>query len=881
MESGLIKHKYSVYQRLRKFFILRKLQKVNISYNELPKYLKNDKEVIIELINQNFENIYDIPDEMKSMILAGMQDHELNYQIGKSRVHPELIRYLSVDRQIELLEKLSRIDSNIVNTLDDNTMKIIAQQHKGLAKKILLNIQHSNIKKLSDETQALFIGIDNSIEKYCSQEAVRIFKGNNPLLNKRINTNETTQAEMHRWARKNDIYESKKNILAARIPNDHLSGQTIISNTGNAEFIWEMAKINPKYDEIMIVKDVTPKDISLMTRNLKIIEDIIKAFNKQYGNNNCVSSMLRGKKRESYWYRNTNCYNLENAKKESYMANVLLKFALAKDILSKNSPEDLLQFAQEPTHNMLVKIVKSSYGEKAAQILEDRPNVDINLIPNFDIFSPEVIEEFGIGAIHSVFTYNTPNLAMALGELGRNIQTMSLYKIYNSVMGDRYENTAYDLQKKLEDFFDCIDLIKNMDFTQLTNKEVKTLSIISNDRIRNNEVLEFPRSKEELDSYIERRNRIYDEAIKKTTDITAKKNLLMNKIFGVPYDAIFFGHYEHPISYLNHSLSINDFISNSKTLNSDRFSEDELDLLEILTIMDEINSPQILDELANEFEREHVILNPDYLRKTIRKVQETYNQDIVENLMTPEKMVEEWKKNILRSINEEDFNWISGLEEEQQIQHLIDVKKALINRGTRFEDIGFEIEVIDGIIVITLTGVEFNACVHIPGKANSEQVNATIENGKWLEQENGLSTISTSIFTDKTVDLTANGKLGTTVGYGYSGNLNPEQIMGVFHTDARTSHKIRDLDPKMAIKYRYMDEFITEINRRDNFRNSYFWNYTEATLWRNRINLKKVKEGTYGGKYMPDYIYGPKMETKDNVVRTAKKRKYKVWHSFE
>ena len=151
----------------------------------------------------------------------------------------------------------------------------------------------------------------------------------------------------------------------------------------------------------------------------------------------------------------------------------------------------------------------------SAKILEDRPRIDIDLIPNFYIFKPEIVNEFGIGAIHANLSYNMEAASGVLSELARKPELMHNFRIFNESTKEIFPDTAIGLNEKLISFIKCKELIKNFDFRNLNDKQKENLQIALLDARKKEapELIKFPESIEELEEYVQKRNDLYDDAI--------------------------------------------------------------------------------------------------------------------------------------------------------------------------------------------------------------------------------------------------------------------------------------------------------------------------------------------------------------------------------
>ena len=538
-------------------------------------------------------------------------------------------------------------------------------------------------RKLSTKTQLKFLLLDfKKYSFYASDESIKMYVNDNPLLFDKLPEGTIQQMIKERpeiitkmpWfiqeKRKysdnffsnyfnidnliNNPEEYIRRICAGRIKNFKPLNLTYLRDN---QLRWRLGKYNPKYIEFV------PID---WPENRMNLVDLLYEHAKELGENNKLCEYIKDCGDQS---------DIDENKRQ--ILNRIGKMLVAEDVSKKISPGQINNFATEPTHKKLVEIIKTTYGETAASILEDRPQVTIELIPNFDVFRPEIIKEFGIGTLHALLTYDMPNAAAILGELARTPELMEKYKIFNKGTAGMFEDTAIGLDEKLEMFMDSLHLMDTVDFSQLTEAQKETLQIIMLDKKskKTPEVIDFPKTEEELETYLERRKILYNEAIKKEQDSDQIKHLISRMHFGMDYEA------NEEINLNN--LSVSDmlniyrgegFVNDVITTGSKDFSEDELDAMELLSIFSKIGSTKILQELADRMSKSEGIINPLTYKTLRKKIPLHYHKELQKQLITPEKALE------------------------------------MIENGEE----GIRSEEIDGITVIYLEGHDFTALIHDP-----------------------------------------------------------------------------------------------------------------------------------------------------------------------
>ena len=85
---------------------------------------------------------------------------------------------------------------------------------------------------------------------------------------------------------------------------------------------------------------------------------------------------------------------------------------------------------------------------------------------------------------------------------------------------------------------------------------------------------------EDLDSYIQTRNKMYDEAMKRCTSIDDMKDLISKRFFGMPYQSDMDSYYRASTLSLSGMIryySVDNLLGDSRTQQSDLFSQDEVE----------------------------------------------------------------------------------------------------------------------------------------------------------------------------------------------------------------------------------------------------------------------------------------------------------------
>lgn len=535
----------------------------------------------------------------------------------------------------------------------------------------------------------------------------------------------------------------------------------------------------------------------------------------------------------------TNSQEIKNACNVEEFTNVDMNFI---DVKSRNVPKVLLNervmrsvpstqiadFIRNPDMDKMVDIIAKTYGEQTREIFRDRPGLTMDEIPTLDIFDEKVVEKFGIGTVHNALSYNSAQ-ALVIGDLVRHPEKMRDFEMFSKAMGDKFENSVLGLEDKMISYFNFQDLMKDVKPEDITPERQEKLQMAVNDFMMTKGTNETTHIKlenlEDLDNYTQTRNEIYDKFVEKVSTPEDVKEAISRKFFGMPYIG------EHDAEYNRNALSLKGmsryynletFTSDERTQNSGMFTNDELDQLELATIIDKIDDPDVLKEIYSTLSSREDVIRPHEFSKIREKVPRQYSKELVDTLLT------------------------------------VDKAKEMIERGE--EGISYSIDE-DGIETIRLSGADFRLLVHTTGLNNSNlSIGKNDDAAKiWNEFENGCSTVSACYIEPNVMSACANPE-GFNFGFA---NVPEKQVIGMAPRDAHVDHTVRKADPKFsygAVEYNYPEEMlrrtaaqITGIESKD-----LSHEYNEVTMFRREMEADKIENGSKGGKMMPDYlvVYG-------------------------
>lgn len=856
------KKQVSIFKKIRKKVFLSLLNKKRAIQGKIPNYLKNDIEVLEKFVNilQKPETMRELENFIDSNPLAInlLENDYLNSYLyhHKEYVKPG-IKFLPYEKQKELLlgeveyqnkfgiyrvingkrelelehEKTKGKNDTFQNCLELFSPDVILQAYIENEKKGEKKLDEFKIEKLPQELQ-LKIGLLNNkyIEKM-SIDAQIAFVNNNPYLMSKLGKDAISvllqsNPQLEQFIHTRPETKNKKNSDVEDIKKSFVSRENFFDTIKEIDINQirdiELFKFYPN-----LLEGFYNTGISNLIGN-HILQLMITNISK-HTNQSSLADFFK----QFYNEFDYNPYESEKYRKIEEMMIRGIKITSNDDILEIIDAEELTEYIKNPNKEKLLEIIGKTYGNQARRILEDRPNIDIDKIQNFYIFSPKAIEEFSIGAIHHLLSYDYLKSPMIISELVRYPEKMDLYKKFDSMTKDYFGKTPIDMEEKLKTFFNFYDLIKSLGREELTKESKYNLLQYIDDISR-----EIPinpihiEDLNELKCYDSIRKEKFEEAIKKTTDIVEVKNLICKQFLGISYNERFSidekGLKHIPLTGMLNFYNVDTFINDSRTLNSGMFETDELDLIELLSIIDKINDLDVLKKVAeNLSSTPDIVINPVYFKTVRDKIPMQYSKELIKELLTPEKA---------KAMAEEGIDGISYIED-------------------------------DGFTIIKLTGANFLLYIHNMHlyMSNNGRDSISDDYKKWTELEEGVSTISGIIINQESIQRLANsGNVGFF-------KVNPNQILGMGADDINVTHSIRSQNSDFTkIQYDYPEILIKKSQERSSSHN-----YAEIAIARRNQNVEEIEPGTFGGKIMPDYVCG-KIKDEKQLKNFAKQMRTNI-----
>ena len=723
-----------------------------------------------------------------------------NWNLTRKRTYLNLVKIdnLPVDLQI----KIALIDNEFISEMAQEAQ----EKYVGNNPMVFLDMP-SSFKVEYVKTHPEFIQLLSQDER----KNILYFFPNKEQLSPEIRLKSSIGTYEKPIINNSELY---KKILTENWRGSSISASVLTDNIRDTETLAELSRFEPEVLFSQYGEDFT---------KFKKLGHVTDMFKSQTQDSKITTALE--------YAQNKLQRNLSNYTLQKTMITSIAKVLLNKKVMERCLPEEIAEFINDPDSQKFKNIIIKTHGERAKQILDDRPMLTIDLIDNIDMFDPIVEEKFGKGVTHNLLSYNS-NASKIIGELVRHPEKMHRFEMFDRAIGDYYNDSFADLESKLSNYMQLDDLLQNISEQDLTSERCASLKIAIADiqsryvkgAYAPNELSTIPlKTLDDLDQYVEKRNRMYDQYVTRNTNPEKIKEAMSRRLFGLTYKRENYSAGTVTLQGMVNAYRLESFVNDERTINSNNFSQDDLDTLELFTIISKIDDPNVLKQIYQELSHRSDIIKVQDVKELKEKVPQQYAQDLVNSLTTVEKAKERAKNG------------------EQGISY-------------QKTDDGFEI--------ISLTGADFKVIEHstrLDG-AGTNNSGISIPNnmpaGKiWRELEEGCSTVSGCVI--EANNMHSCDSIGS-IHLGFA-SVPAKQIVGMSPYDAHVSHSKRRIDPEFqytGAHFDYSEELLRKtaaqvegIEEKDPTHK-----YNEATMMRMNVDASGIENYTSDGRIMPDYI---------------------------
>lgn len=294
----------------------------------------------------------------------------------------------------------------------------------------------------------------------------------------------------------------------------------------------------------------------------------------------------------------------------------------------------------------ICELVQMVYGEDAKKIIEERPELSMDDIPNFDIFDEKIRETIGYGGVHTFLTYYMSSESI-ITNFARNPELLEYYKKFETLTEGFFPPSAIGLEDRLLAFNKHRQLIQEIVDSGKQNQYASDLLMFLRDEEGYSMISKLERydrekhttekpfdpetdlrvdTLEQLTEYRKRREEVLQGYMDKAQSNSMKSTILMFKHFGILKDSP--GEYDK----YSHKKFLEDYLKFNKT----ELTEDEIDLIEIYSILEDVEDPELLRQIDEFLSSRDDVVTPVRMKTINAKVVQNYKSEYLDSLLTLE-----------------------------------------------------------------------------------------------------------------------------------------------------------------------------------------------------------------------------------------------------
>lgn len=628
MDNNLIEHKLNLIQKMR-LSISKRFVTLS-SYAKYPDYLTQDEQIISQLLRkyqlQDIIKNEKLSDERKKVILKVVDKSQILNLADEGILKNDFIRYLyeseGVVELIPYLEERDVLELFKEGKIDRNNLtQLEGKPDKFKAKLIYMDaVLFENSKhKLTDIFHLDSLDIQVSLFRELEKENAL---PENYLLQYPEIIGRMEIEEVQKYIRNGLLYKVVKKmdyetISKLNIPEGMILGRNIRC----------LANMYSSYSNI-----VNYQEFETLVGSKKI-----EHYMKHYSDITSLKDILQQVQSEPISYiRWKKIKNIEKV-----ITNPRIMKALNADEVTQFFNEITRDPEEPKNYEMICGIVKKVYGDEAVAILRERPELTIGDIPNFDIFDERIRETIGYGGVHTFLTYYMDSEAI-ISEMVKKPELIEEYKEFERITGGYFPSSAIGLEERLITFYKNREIVAEM---------IKTGN---QDRLKDALLLSF-RDREFLEDLDTKHKRTLSEILKEELNISTledleqynkKRNQILDDIISNPslYDFElkfllqfrYFGHIRNePGQYMeyDHKKFLEDYLK----FNVSEFSEDEIDLIELYSIIEDTKDPNTLRRLNELMKEREDVITPLLMKSIDSKVVESYKREYMNTILNLDK----------------------------------------------------------------------------------------------------------------------------------------------------------------------------------------------------------------------------------------------------
>ncbi len=129
---------------------------------------------------------------------------------------------------------------------------------------------------------------------------------------------------------------------------------------------------------------------------------------------------------------------------------------------------------EEKANRQFKEIIEEAYGEKAKKIFEKRPGLNLLNIPNTEVFSREITENFREGFVNDLLSYFIEKSDDFI-KLTKNLEKLEAFKLYYDRMASQLGENVVTMQMCIYRYDEYSEILKQASKVQLTEEQLSKL----------------------------------------------------------------------------------------------------------------------------------------------------------------------------------------------------------------------------------------------------------------------------------------------------------------------------------------------------------------------------------------------------------------------
>ena len=278
------------------------------------------------------------------------------------------------------------------------------------------------------------------------------------------------------------------------------------------------------------------------------------------------------------------------------------------------------------------KIIETAYGERAANIIKSRPQLDVHSINSLECLDERILNSYGEAFVHDTISYNIRNFSEFL-EIAKDSEKNSLFKNYYKILSNVFGNNVETMQKAITEFSYVHGLLENIKNVDLSEDQALNLVNVLCSEKNPYDV----QTLEQIYKYNEIANQELQEIVinRENIGLGYIKEKLCQNLFGIHF-------FESSSRGYGTSLEVLEklYDMSERKTSKGEYSIEEKKLLNIMNYINEEDEKEKLTSLVKNIGDLSNLRNYFSINKLIDKIQERELSEMNSHITTTEKLDE-------------------------------------------------------------------------------------------------------------------------------------------------------------------------------------------------------------------------------------------------